>query len=90
MDRLNIVKAFVIDNFLFGEGNIADDTRLFDSQIIDSTGILELVAFLEERFDIKVHDEEMLPENFSTPRNITGFILRKTKDEADLPLQAEG
>jgi len=75
------VKTFIVDNFLFGQGGdkITDDASLMDNGIVDSTGILELVAFLEETWSIQVEDEELVPENLDTLSNITRFIQRKAE-----------
>jgi len=74
------VKTFIVDNFLFGQGGdkITDDASLMDNGIVDSTGVLELVAFLEETWSIAVEDEELVPENLDTLGNITRFIQRKS------------
>jgi acyl carrier protein len=80
MNYITEVKEFIVDNFLFGEeGDLDENTSFFNSDIIDSTGILELIAFLEEKYDIKVEDEEMLPENFNTLINISGYLEKKNK-----------
>ena len=74
------VKSFIVDNFLFGQGGdkITADASLMDNGIVDSTGVLELVAFLEETWSIEVEDEELVPENLDTLGNITRFIQRKS------------
>ena len=74
------VKTFIVDNFLFGQGGdkITDDASLMDNGIVDSTGVLELVAFLEETWSIAVEDEELVPENLDTLGNITRFIQKKS------------
>ena len=74
------VKTFIVDNFLFGQGGdkITDDASLMDNGIVDSTGVLELVAFLEETWSIEVEDEELVPENLDTVGNITRFIQKKS------------
>ena len=74
------VKTFIVDNFLFGQGGdkITDDASLMDNGIVDSTGVLELVAFLEETWSIEVEDEELVPENLDTLGNITRFVQRKS------------
>jgi acyl carrier protein len=73
------IKAFIVSNFLFGqEGNgIADDQSLLESGIVDSTGLLELVAFIEERYAISVGDQELVPENLDSLRNLSQFVVRK-------------
>lgn len=75
------VKTFLVDNFLFGQGGdrITEDASLMDNGIVDSTGVLELVAFLEETWGLEVEDEELVPENLDTLGNITRFVARKTE-----------
>ena len=64
---LETTKQFIVDNFLFGDGaKLAIDTPLFEKGIIDSTGVLELVAFIEDNFNVTVTDEELVQENFSS------------------------
>ena len=78
MDLVNPVRDFVIENFLFGEsGDFSEDTSFIDSGIIDSTGILELVAFLEETYDLNIEDDELLPENFNSLNEISRFLESK-------------
>lgn len=72
------IKSYVVENFLFGDDNGLDDTTSFlESGMIDSTGILEVISFLEETFDIKIKDQELLPENLDSISNIQNFIGRK-------------
>jgi acyl carrier protein len=72
------VRAFIIDNFMFGEGaGLEDGTSFLESGIIDSTGILELVTFLEETFEITVTDDEMIPENLGSVAGIVGYLQLK-------------
>ncbi len=78
MDRVKPVRTFIVDNFLFGKSDGLDDAQSFlDSGIIDSTGILELVAFLERTFGIHVEDEELVPENLDSINNISKFLGAK-------------
>lgn len=74
------VKAFVIENFLFGDRTHAiDDMDSFiETGIIDSTGVLELVAFIEDRYGITVADADIVPANLDSLARITAFILSKT------------
>ena len=74
------IKGFILENFLYGEsGNaVADDDSFLEKGIIDSTGILELVAFIEETFSFKVADEELVPDNFDSINKLDYFILNKT------------
>jgi acyl carrier protein len=57
---------------------LQDDDSLFETGIVDSLGVLLLVAFIEEQFNIKVEDEELIPENFETINKVKEFIERKT------------
>ena len=78
MDYSSKVREFVVENFLFGDGeSLREDTSFMEEGIIDSTGILELVFFLEESFSISVEDDELVPENMDSLASIAGFIGRK-------------
>ena len=78
MDKKAVIKTFIIDNFLFGEDNgLKDEDSFREKGIIDSTGILELVNFIGNTFDIMVKDEEVVPENFDSLYNILNYIKRK-------------
>lgn len=77
-NHISSVKKYIVDRFLFGDGSeFSDDISFIENGIIDSTGILELVSFLEETYNIKVHDEELLPENLDSLQNIAGFLQKK-------------
>ena len=83
MEIINTVRNFIIENFLFDEDeNLKDDTSFLESGIIDSTGILELIEFLEEIFGVTVEDEEMIPENFDSIANVVQY-LKKKKDSLE-------
>ena len=72
------IKTFIVENFLFGsEDGLKDETSFLEEGIIDSTGILELVTFLEEEFSITIEDEELVPENLDSINNVTAFLERK-------------
>lgn len=73
------IKEFVVTNFLFGQETtpLTEDQSFLESGIVDSTGVLELVAFVEQRFGISVGDRELLPENLDSIHNLTAFITRK-------------
>jgi len=69
---------YIIDNFLFGDDKGFDDSVSFlESGILDSTGILEVIGFLEEQFGIKVKDNELVPENLDSITNLEGYLGRK-------------
>jgi acyl carrier protein len=75
------VRDFILEHFLWGDKSkkfSADDSFL-EKRIVDSTGVLELVNFIEESFKIKVEDEELIPDNLDSLKKITEFIQRKLK-----------
>ena len=71
--------GFLVDNYLFGDLSRAprDEDSLVDGGIIDSTGVLELVEFLESQFGIQVSETETVPENLGSISNLTKFVLGK-------------
>lgn len=73
------VREYVIDKLLFGQSDteLNGDASFLESGIIDSTGVLELVAFLEEQFHVKVEDEDLIPANLDSVNAITQFVERK-------------
>ena len=72
------IRKFIVENFLFGnDDGLKDDSSFLDEGIIDSTGILELVSFLEEEFLISVEDEELIPENLDSIANVTAYLEKK-------------
>ncbi len=74
----NKIRTFVVENFLFGNNeNLEDNTSFLEEGIIDSTGVLELVGFIEEEFAITVEDEELIPENLDSIYNVTAYLGKK-------------
>ena len=75
------LKNFIIDNFIFDETgeHLKNDQSFLESGIIDSTGMLELVSFIEETFEIKLEDEELIPDNLDSVNNVVKFISTKQK-----------
>jgi acyl carrier protein len=72
------IREFVIENFLFGDDTGLTDTTSFrDEGIVDSTGVLELVAFLETGFGISVDGSEYVPDNLDSIEKIAQFVIRK-------------
>lgn len=73
------VSAFLIDNFRFGDTSVAivPDESLIEAGVIDSTGVLELVAFLEERFGLDVEDADIVPDNLDSLAAIARYVERK-------------
>ena len=69
---------FVVANFLFGQaGGLEPSDSLLDRGVIDSTGVLELVAHLEDRYSIKVEDAEVIPDNLDSSERIANYVNRK-------------
>jgi acyl carrier protein len=80
---LQKIRAFVIENYLFGEeGKLGNDDSFLETGIIDSTGVLELVRFLEATFGIKVADEELIPDNLDSINKIVAFLQTKLSSSA--------
>ncbi len=74
------VKEYISENFLMWQSDmeLGDDTSLLDLGLLDSTGVIELVSFLEDEFGIQVEDEEITPENLDTLNKICSYVSRKT------------
>src|SRR5690606_20238566 len=72
------IRGYILENIMFSsnDGDLGDTASLLDRGIIDSTGVLEIVLFLEEQFQVKVKDSDLLPSNFDTVDNIVGFVSR--------------
>lgn len=72
------IRTFVVDNFLFGTAeSLENDTSFLEEGIVDSTGILELIAFIEETFGVCVEDNELIPENLDSIDNVATFLETK-------------
>jgi len=84
MDIRNTIRHYVLENFLFtdDESKLKDDDSFLARGIIDSVGALEIAAFLEESFGIKVHDDELLPENLDSVSNLVAYVGRKQPQPA--------
>lgn len=81
MELRERIRDFVIETFLFGTDNksIENDESFLESGIIDSTGVLELVSFIEENFGIEVKDEELIPDNFDSLDKLYNYISKKSE-----------
>ena len=73
------VRKFITENFLFRNGAeaLSETASFIETGLIDSTGILELVFFIEKTFGIKVADEDMVPENLDSVRQVAAYVRRK-------------
>ena len=74
------VRQYILDNFLFGRTDVdlPSDASFLELGIIDSTGVLELTTFLEDKYQIKVGDEELVPANLDSLRGIARFVESKS------------
>lgn len=86
------LREFIKETFLFGEEiTFSDDDSFLEMGIIDSTGVLELVMFLESNFNITVEDDELVPENLDSTNNLVAFVNGKLSRPAPLedPLEVD-
>ena len=78
MNHAKEIREFVISNFLFGDAAALEDEKSFlESGIVDSTGMLELIMFLEGTYGIRVEPEEMVPENLDSVNRLVKFLGKK-------------
>lgn len=78
METKENLKQFFKDNFMVElDGEVSDSDSFLENGLIDSTGVLELVSFLEETFKIKVEDDDIIPENLDSLDNIENYINSK-------------
>jgi len=76
------IRKFIVDNFLFGRTDqLRDDDSLL-GKVIDSTGALELVGFLQEHFGISVEDDDVVPENLDSLKNVVAYVEKKLLNKA--------
>lgn len=73
------IRKFIVDNFYYGQDDagLTDGASFLENGIIDSTGVLELVSFIQEQYKIRVSDDELVPENLDSLDNISQFVSRK-------------
>jgi acyl carrier protein len=78
------VRGFIEENFLFREdiSDLAEDESLLESGVMDSTGVLELVAFIETEFSVQMADAEIIPDNLDSIAAIAGYLERKRAHQA--------
>lgn len=79
-DIKKTVREYILQNFLMGDMGVAlkDDQSFLDHHILDSTGFIELVTYLETTWKFQIKDEEMIPENLDSLDNIERFVRSKT------------
>ena len=79
METRTQVREFIVENFLFGDTKPLenDSMSLLDNGIMDSVGVMELVAFLEGDLELTINDDELVPENLDSVDNLTKFVSTK-------------
>lgn len=78
MNTKGQIRQYLAQNFLFSDNglNLDDDASFLEEGIVDSTGVLELVMFVEETFNVEVADEDIVPDNFDSVNNLSAYIER--------------
>jgi len=77
-DTKRDIRNFMVETFLFGQDSgLTEETSFLEQGIVDSTGVLELVAHLERTYKIKVKDEELIPDNLDSINSIADFLAKK-------------
>lgn len=72
------LREFIVENFLYGQTeSFSDEESFLQKGIIDSTGVLELVTFVEQQYNIKVESQELIPDNLDSIANLRRFIAQK-------------
>jgi acyl carrier protein len=84
------IRNHIVESFLFGSNGLGDDDSFLEHGVVDSTGVLELVLFVEESFGITVEDDELLPENFDSINNLAQYVALKKDIGSDMGMTAVG
>lgn len=73
------IRRYILENFLFTDdgSQLEDDASFLEEGIVDSTGVLELVMFVEESWHMEVRDEEIVPENFDSVERLANYVREK-------------
>lgn len=84
-DTKQKINEFVLSYFIKDSGiALKENTSFLEEGIIDSTGVMELVAFIEEKFGIRLEDDEIIPDNFDSVNKLVNFILSKSKNKSQM------
>ena len=75
----SLIRNYILESFLFTDdgSQLQDDVSFLEEGIVDSTGVLELVMFVEETFGLEVDDEEVVPENFDSVERLARYIRQR-------------
>jgi acyl carrier protein len=72
------IREFIVENFLFGQPDgLTNTDSLLETGVVDSTGVLELIGFVEQKYRVKVVDDEIVPDNFDSIERISSYLQRK-------------
>jgi len=83
MSEESKIRQFLLESYLISEDeNVGDADSFIENGVLDSTGVLELVAFLEEQFGVQVLDEELTPENLDSISLVAEFVRKKAAQSA--------
>lgn len=83
MSKKTDIYDFIVENFLFGDGkDFTPDTNLFDKGIVDSTGVLEILSYVEETYEIVIEDEDVTQSNFSSVDNISNYLQNRLSERS--------
>ncbi len=79
MDTKTQIKQYIAENYLFSNNgfNLDDDESFLEAGVVDSLGVVELVSFVEETYDIEVPDDDIVPDNFDSVNNLTHYIASR-------------
>ncbi len=88
MDVRQTIREFIRSNFYVGDG-VRDDESLIEGGVLDSTGVLEVVAFVESEFRLRFRDEEIAPENLETIGRIADYVTRRLAEGSSEPSAPE-
>jgi len=83
MEIRKTIRTFITENFLASSNfqNLEDTTSFLENNIVDSTGVLEIIQFIEDTYGISIADEELVPENLDSIENLTSFVMRKLGEQ---------
>jgi acyl carrier protein len=76
------IRAFLVEHFLFGRSDRLNDDAPLLGDVVDSQGVIELIVFLQKRFNVEVDDEEVTSDNFASLKSVVAFIEKKQRSKA--------
>jgi acyl carrier protein len=80
------IRRFILDNYLLaGQASLSNDDSFLEKGIFDSTGILELVSFVENRYSVELEPHELVPENLDSIASLGQFLQRKLDAQRAIP-----